>query len=167
MRRTLLAFGFLAACHSAPSTPATPKPVPDKFEDMDLDQRMKFMQDVVLPKTKAVFQKFDPVKYANFDCKTCHGDGANEGGNFEMPNPKIKVLPGTEETFVAWVSKDETAMKYTQMMAGELEPLMGQLLKVQVFDPKTKAGEFSCNACHLLDPPAPKKEHHHDHHDHH
>ena len=85
---------------------------------------------------------FDP-KFETMTCKTCHGDGA-ENGSWEMPNPKIKALPGSEEAFMASVQKEPAEGKWGGFMATQLEPAMGKLLGVQVFDPKTKTGEFSC-----------------------
>jgi hypothetical protein len=111
-------------------------------------QREQYMKDVVMPRAKEAFVAFDP-KYQSMDCRTCHGDGAADG-SFEMPNPKIKPLPNTEEAFMAWVSKDANAGRYAQFMATKLQPLMGELLQVAVFDPQTKSGEFSCSSCHQL-----------------
>ncbi len=111
-------------------------------------QRTTYMKEVVLPKTKAIFVAFDS-KYQTMDCKTCHGDGADDG-SFTMPNGKIKPLPNTEEAFMAWVGKDAEAARYTGFMASKVEPLMGELLHVSVFDPKTKTGEMSCANCHML-----------------
>jgi hypothetical protein len=132
---------------------------------MDHDQRIAFMKDVVMPKMKAEFVKFDE-HYSAMDCKTCHGKRANDG-TFDMPNPDIKVLPGTEEAYMAWIAKEPKDAHYTQFMAQTVEPMMAQLLHLKAFDPKTGEGNFGCNNCHLLDPPHPPKERgHHDHHDH-
>lgn len=139
----------LAACGSSSKPPATPAPAPTAWKDMNLDQRTEFMKTEVLPKSKAIFVAFDEAKYKDMDCATCHGDGAADG-SFEMPNPKIKALPATEEAFVAWVSKDAEAARYTKMMSEELVPLMANLLGEKPFDPATHTGEFSCPACHKM-----------------
>jgi len=136
----------VAACGSSKPAPTPAKPL--TWKQMDATQREKFMTDVVLPRTKELFVAFDP-KYKSMDCKTCHGDGATDG-SYKMPNPKIKPLPNTEEAFLAWVSKDAEAARYTEFMATKLEPLMGELLQVAVFDPETNTGEFSCSNCHQL-----------------
>jgi hypothetical protein len=148
-----LAMAVLAACGSPSAPPQTPaQPVqpakPVTWKDMDATQRETFMKEVVMPKTKELFVAFDP-KYQSMDCKTCHGDGATDG-TFEMPNPKIKPLPNTPEAFMAWVSKDAEAGRYAQFMSEKLEPLMGELLQISVFDPQTKTGELSCSTCHQL-----------------
>jgi hypothetical protein len=141
----------VAACGSK-SPPAQPEP-PKKFEDMNKEQRLQFMKEVVLPRTKAAFVEFDP-KYESMDCATCHGDGATDG-TFDMPNPKLPVLPGSEEAFMAWIGQDAEAARYTEFMFGTLEPLMGELLQVKVFDPKTGTGDFSCDDCHTLTQESP------------
>ena len=151
MRRTsyLVSMTLVAAC-GAPNKPA-PAPAPAKplvWKDMDATQRETYMKDVVMPRTKEIFVAFDP-KYASMDCKTCHGPGA-EDGTFEMPNPKIKPLPNTEELFMAWINKDPEAARYTEFMATKLEPLMGELLQQKVFDPKTGTGQMTCSSCHQL-----------------
>jgi hypothetical protein len=140
---------LLAACGSSSKPTATPAPTPTAWKDMNLDQRIEFMKREVMPKSKAIFVAFDEAKYKDMDCTTCHGDGAADG-SYEMPNPKIKPLPATEEAFVAWVSKDADAARYTKMMSEELVPLMANLLGKKAFDPATHTGDFSCPACHKM-----------------
>jgi len=115
---------------------------------MNAEQRGTYMTDVVLPKTKEIFVAFDP-KYSTMDCKTCHGPGA-EDGSFEMPSTGIKPLPATPEAFMAWIGKDADAARYTEFMASKVEPLMGELLQMSVFNPETKTGDLSCGNCHTL-----------------
>ena len=145
--RTITPALLLVAACSSPAKPAGP-PKPLVWKDMNADQRQKYMKDVVLPKAKEIFVAFDP-KFQKMDCKTCHGDGADDG-SFEMPNPKIASLPNTEAAFVAWLGQDEDAARFTPFMASKVEPLMAELLHMSVFDPKTGAGEFGCSACHTL-----------------
>jgi hypothetical protein len=149
MRRIAVPLVVLAACGGGSSKTTTPEPAtPLVWKEMDLEQRTKYMMDVVLPKTKELFVALD-AKYDTMDCITCHGDGAKDG-SYEMPNPKIKPLPNTEEAFIAWVSKEPAAGKMAEFMATKLEPLMGELLQKSVYDPKTKTGELSCGTCHTL-----------------
>ena len=149
--KRLLALVVLAACGSSPPKPATPPPPAAKlaWKDMNADQRFEFMKTNVLPAAKAKFQAFDAKKYAEFDCSTCHGDGA-EDGSYEMPNPKIKPLPATEEAYMAWIAKDADAASYTKFMSGEIVPMMADLLGEKAFDPATPTGTFSCPACHTM-----------------
>lgn len=148
-RTSLLCLTALLAACGGSSKPATPPPAPVVWKDMNHDQQMAYMKDVVLPKTKAIFVAFDP-QFKDMNCETCHGDGVKDG-KYKLPNPKIHVLPGSEEAYMAWIGKDAEAARYTKFMAGELEPLMGELLHKTVFDPKTNQGEFGCPACHMLE----------------
>jgi hypothetical protein len=145
-RYALLVLALAACGGSQKSTPPAALP---PWKDMNADQRLEFMKTTVLPAAKTKFQAFDATKYAKFDCKTCHGDGADDG-SFEMPNPKIKALPATEEAYMAWVAKDADAARYTKFMSEEIVPMMSQLLQVKAFDPATHTGEFSCPACHKM-----------------
>jgi len=145
---------LLAACGGSSSQPEHPS-TPKTFKDMNLDERTEFMKTVVLPKTKELFVAFDP-KFDKMNCETCHGDGAKDG-TWKMPNPKIKPLPATEEAFMAWIQKEPDEAKWTQFMAEKLEPEMGKLLQLSVFDPKTKTGEFSCHNCHTSEGGEPAK----------
>src|SRR3954470_3579809 len=113
---------------------------------MNREQRIYFMEHEVLPQMKTVFVAFDP-KFSNMNCKTCHGDGAH-AGTFKMPNPQLKELPGTEESFMAWVAKDANAARYAKFMGEQVTPKMAELLHMQAFNPETKSGDFSCGACH-------------------
>jgi hypothetical protein len=149
MRTLVMSVFVLGACGGGGSPKPTEPPAPTVWKDMNADQRMAYMKDVVLPETKKLFVKFDPQRYANFDCITCHGDGVVDG-SYELPNDKIKPLPNSEEAFVAWVTKEPEMGKYAEFMAMELEPAMGKLLSKTVFDPKTGTGEVSCTMCHNL-----------------
>jgi hypothetical protein len=118
------------------------------YKDMDKKQRGAYMKKVVMPKARELFSAFDP-KLPQVGCKTCHGDGVADH-TFKMPNPKIKKLPGTEEAFMAWVSKDKDAARWSKFMAEQLSPEMAKLVGKQPFDPKTHTGEFSCANCHTM-----------------
>lgn len=118
------------------------------YKDMDKKQRGAYMKKVVLPRARELFSAFDP-KLPKVGCKTCHGDGVADH-TFKMPNPKIKPLPGTEEAFMAWVSKDKDAARWAKFMGEQLSPEIAKLVGKQPFDPKTKTGEFSCANCHTL-----------------
>ena len=143
----LLASAIVATGCGSSARPPRP-PAPTVWKAMDRDQRMAYMKDVVLPRTKAAFVAFDPA-YQDMDCKTCHGDGVDDG-TYALPNPKIRPLPNSEQAFMAMLGEDADAAKITPFMANTLEPLMGELLQATVFDPTTMTGEFSCDNCHTL-----------------
>jgi mono/diheme cytochrome c family protein len=144
---------------AAPSEPAEVT-VPEgmKFDDMNHDQRLSFMKNTVLPRMKELFQAFDATEFAEFNCKTCHGSGA-EDGTFEMPTPDIEVLPGSEEAFVEY-AKEPEHQRFIKFMSEQVKPEMAKLLQEPEYDPATGQGEFSCGNCHTFEgQPAPAGDH--------
>jgi hypothetical protein len=101
------------------------------WQDLDHKQRAAFMKRVVLPTMKPLFVAFDPKKFRNFDCATCHGHDRD----FRMPNPGLFVLPAHLETL------DKPA--WLKFMASEVKPEMAKLLGL----PETA---FACSRCHTV-----------------
>ncbi len=126
------------------STGTNPKADTLKWQQMNHKQRKEFMHDVVMPRMSKEFRKFDSVKYANFKCITCHGDGAKDD-SFKMPNPKLLKLPKTPEGFSKLREKHEAMLKF---MMTTVKPTMASLLNEKPFDMRTKTG-FGCGNCHL------------------
>ena len=121
------------------------------WKDMTFQQKKSYMQEAVEPTMKPIFQAFDAKKFKVFDCKTCHGkDGSKR--KFKMPSNDIHPLPNTKEAFEAKLKAEPTWPKWTEFMAQKVEPAMGKLLAVPVFDPKKPVeGAFSCANCHKLE----------------
>jgi hypothetical protein len=121
------------------------------WKDMTFQQKRAYMKTAVTPTMKPIFRAFDPKKFKTFDCGTCHGeDGADR--KYKMPSNDIHPLPGTKEAFEAKLKKEPTWPKWTEFMAQKVEPAMGKLLDVPVFDPKKPVeGAFSCAKCHKLE----------------
>jgi hypothetical protein len=154
-----LAFAaLLAAC--AESQPAAPRPTAGApgaaptaapvvgppevaWDAMSKDQRKEYMKAVVMPKMKEIFVAFSADHYAEMNCATCHGDGANDGG-FKMPNPKLPALPTTPDGFKKLMTDKP---QVTQFMATKVKPQMAQLLGMEEFTPEHQSG-FACYACH-------------------
>lgn len=122
------------------------------WKDMTFQQKKAYMKKAVVPAMKPIFQAFDAKKFKTVNCETCHGaDGADR--KFKMPSNDIKPLPNSEEGFKAKLKSEPTWPKWTDFMANKVEPAMGKLLDVPVFDPKKPVkGAFSCNNCHKLEP---------------
>jgi mono/diheme cytochrome c family protein len=121
------------------------------WKDMTFKQKKAYMKDAVLPTMKPIFQTFDAKKFKTFNCATCHGkDGVER--KFKMPSNDIHPLPNSKEAFEAKLKTEPTWPKFTEFMAKQVEPAMGKLLDVPVFDPaKPVEGAFSCGACHKLE----------------
>jgi hypothetical protein len=109
---------------------------------MNKDQRKAFMKAKVLPTMKPLFAAFDP-EFKDMNCATCHGDGAADG-TFDMPNPKLPVLPADQAGFMKAV-KDHPQV--ADFMMKTVKPQMAQLLGVQEYDEQHPDG-FSCHSCH-------------------
>jgi hypothetical protein len=125
------------------------------WKDMTFSQRRVYMKAVVTPKMKTVFQSFDAKTFKTFTCETCHGKDS-VARKFKMPSPDIHPLPNTAEAFQAKMKAEPTWPRWTKFMSGEVEPAMGTLLAVPVFDPKKPVeGAFGCKACHRLESSAP------------
>ncbi len=125
------------------------------WKDMTFGQKKAYMKDAVLPTMKPIFQAFDAKKFKNVTCQTCHGeDGVDR--KFKMPSNDIHPLPNTKEGFEAKLKAEPTWPKWTEFMSQKVEPAMGKLLDVPVFDPKKPVeGAFSCGKCHKLEAAKP------------
>ncbi len=110
------------------------------WEKMDHAARLSYMKQVVMPAMKAEFIKFNSEEFELMNCKTCHGEGA-ENHTFKMPNPKIWKLPRSKE---GWAKADTS---YLRFMKETVKPRMASLLGMKPFDMKTMTG-FGCGNCH-------------------
>jgi mono/diheme cytochrome c family protein len=126
------------------------------WKDMTFKQKKAYMKAAVTPTMKPIFQAFDAKEFKTFNCATCHGkDGAER--KFKMPGNDIHPLPSTPQAFEAKLKTEPTWPKFTEFMAQKVEPAMGKLLDVPVFDPKKPVeGAFSCGACHKLEGAKPE-----------
>jgi hypothetical protein len=147
---TLLSLTLPWVVESATAKDAKPSDV--TWKDMNYAQRKDFMKKAVMPKMKPIFQAFDAKKFHDFTCETCHGNEPIKR-KYKMPSPDIHPLPNTPEGFQAKLKVEPTWPKWTEFMAKQVEPAMGTLLEVPVFDPKKPSKDaFSCGACHKLEP---------------
>lgn len=133
----------LAACGPKPTTaePSATSFLDLPFDQLDHDQRAEFMKQRVMPAMRPLFLQHDPVKFANFGCQTCHGEGWKEGA-FGMPNDRLPKL-GNDVT-----KKFKRAD--IDFMLTEVKPTMARLLKEKEWSPSDPSG-FDCFACHTHD----------------
>ncbi len=125
------------------------------WKEMTFAQKKAYMKAAVTPAMKPIFQAFDGKKFKTFTCASCHGqDGADR--KFKMPSNGIHPLPNTPEAFQAKLKEEPTWPKWTEFMSQKVEPAMGKLLDLPVFDPKKPVkGAFGCANCHKLEAATP------------
>lgn len=125
------------------------------WKDMTYEQKKSYMKVTVVPTMKPIFQAFDAKKFKTVDCRTCHGkDGTDR--KYKMPSNDIRPLPNSKEGFEAKLKAEPTWPKWTEFMTQKVEPAMGKLLAVPVFDPKKPVeGALSCANCHKLEATKP------------
>ena len=117
------------------------------WKDLPKEQRGKYMATVVVPRMKEVFRAFDPKEFAEFGCKTCHGESAKERG-FEMPSPELAALPSTNE---GWQELARDEPEYMKFMSQTVKPEMARLLGMKEYDPQNpQPGAFGCDRCHSI-----------------
>jgi hypothetical protein len=116
------------------------------WEKMSKADKKQYMKDVVMPKMKPLFHDFDPKKFDNFKCVTCHGNGARTG-EFKMPNPDLPKLPATK---AGWDSLNNGKAAMMKFMSKTVKPTMTDLLGMKPYDMKTNTG-FSCGNCHEME----------------
>jgi len=147
MKLLVVAALVLAGCGSNAPAPNAPKAgggeadvaLPDlSFDKLDHDQRVVFMKKKVVPTMKPIFQNHDAKDFAEFGCKTCHGDQAKQG-HFDMPNPNLPKLNFAD---MSKFKKEDL-----DWMHNEVWPTMGKLLEMPLYSKDNPKG-FGCLHCH-------------------
>ena len=110
------------------------------FEQLSNDEQMKFMKEQVMPQMKAEFQAFDGKKYANFNCKTCHGKDP-KASKYKMPNPDLPKLD------FAKLKDGKQEPKMAAFMGAHTKPDMAKILNLTPYDEQHQNG-FGCLHCH-------------------
>lgn len=112
------------------------------WSDMDRAQRLAYMRETVMPEMAAMFREFDPERYADFGCASCHGENMQEV-DFQMPNGLAPLPP--DQIGAMFQSDQPMAVFMTQ----RVWPKMVELLGAQPYDPETHQG-FGCFGCHAI-----------------
>ena len=115
---------------------------PKTWSTMGWDDKKQHMMDEVTPTMAALFQGVSAEHYAEFNCVTCHGPGAQEG-KFKMPSESLPKLPPNGD-FGALMEAKPEVMKF---MAEQVVPQMATLVDMPAYDPETNSG-FGCYGCH-------------------
>jgi hypothetical protein len=146
--------GIAAACggtQPAPSTPAVPPasqsaaPPQKSWTDMNHDERLLLMKTGVFPRMQEAFQKLDAKRFADFSCKTCHGEGVKEK-TFDMPNPQLPKLDPKGD----FKAEMDVHPDVTKFMMTTVVPTVSGILGIPQYDPATKKG-FGCHNCHTME----------------
>lgn len=111
------------------------------FEKLDHDQQIQFMKEKVVPTMAPIFKEHDPKEFAEFGCKTCHGDGA-EKGEFDMPNAG---LPKLDFANMGKFKKEDL-----EWMGTKVKPTMAKLLQEPEMTQESPVG-FGCLGCHTAE----------------
>jgi hypothetical protein len=152
MRPSLLALALLLGCPApvdvddddataADDDDATPYEPPGPWADLDRLQRIEYMENLVEPAARELFQEFDPELYAEFGCETCHGEDPADH-DYAMPSGALEALSISEINGLA-NNVDPDRARYAALMddvKATVAPLVGQ----QPFP----SGSFSCFDCH-------------------
>ena len=120
-----------------------PEPPDTPWADMTYRERHKHMRRVVLPMMEVRFARYDPERFDDVRCETCHGPGPR-GRRFEMPSEHLPWLDPTNG-FAAHEATDPAMVAF---MKNEVVPAMAEALGLPVYDPATQQG-FGCFHCHL------------------
>lgn len=107
------------------------------FDALDHEQREQFMRDRVMPTMSPLFREHDPKKFAEFSCKTCHGDRAET--DHEMPNPALIKLD--------FADLSKLDQKTLEFMTKTVKPTMAKLLREPERSDVLPKG-FGCTHCH-------------------
>jgi len=101
------------------------------------------MQALVLPGDLALFAAYDPKRYTQMTCKTCHGSGAVDR-TFKMPNPTLPALDASAAGFQQLAKDKPAALEFMRKVANRTADLLGE----PPFSMQTNTG-FGCFACHV------------------
>lgn len=114
-----------------------------EWSDMDISQRKRHMEQVILPVATSVFQSWRPDHYTKIDCTLCHGQGF-QVEDFHMPTTHLPRLSGKLLLGPEFESHPET----TRLKLNRLVPEMAEALGKNQFSLITRKG-FGCYSCHL------------------
>ena len=112
------------------------------WADMNGDQKKKHMMSVVVPEMSGVFQGMNAERYAEFNCVTCHGEGAKQG-EFAMPSPDLPKLSPNGD----FSAEMERSPQVVEFMMKQVVPEMAGALGVEPYSPENQDG-LGCYTCH-------------------
>lgn len=129
-----------SASSAPPAASASPAAGPAWKDDMSKDEKVAFMKTNVSPRMAKVFKAYDATKYAEFNCKTCHGPA------FKEPKEFLAKLVFKDGRMTSPADKSEVA----KFMHEKVVPEMAAAMGMKPFDMQTKTG-FGCGGCHAIE----------------
>lgn len=114
------------------------------WEDFDAQERLEYMNEVVFPTMREIFQEEDPERFAGFSCESCHGSNRLEVDH-AMPNALGPLpLDGTLE------AAEARNPQMTAFMLDDVFPVIVDLLDYERFSHDENPDGFRCTGCHLV-----------------
>jgi hypothetical protein len=107
-------------------------------------QKLAYMTKTVMPAEREIFARFEPLRFADMTCETCHGQSARDH-SYKMPNPDLPHIVGGPGGFEELFAKQPETVRFMQRSVG---PETARLLGYAPFDMAQHVG-FSCYQCHL------------------
>jgi hypothetical protein len=96
------------------------------------------MKSSFITAERTLFSTWEPVRYRDLECRTCHGTAGVSSGTFRMPNPDLPRIPPEPE---AELSTHEPQV--LDFMRSRVVPETARLLGLRAFDLE------SCYQCHM------------------
>jgi hypothetical protein len=134
------AAGGAASTTSAP----VPAPGPGEWATWTHAQKLAYMQTTFMEEERKVFASWEPVRFRELDCRTCHGPGARDG-SFKLPNEDLAHLVPGKEGYEELFAHEPELFRFMQKT---LVPETARLLGLPAFDMEKHTG-FSCYQCHV------------------
>jgi hypothetical protein len=132
-----------SAAGSPAGSPIAP-PGPGEWVTWSHERKLAYMKTTFMEEERKVFASYEPVRFRDMSCRTCHGVGVTEG-TFRLPNPDLPVVAPGPEGFKELASQEPEVLAFMQK---RVVPETARLLGVPAFDFETHRG-FSCYQCHV------------------
>ncbi len=135
-----------APLESAPvvvEAPVAP-PGPGEWATWSHERKLAYMTTTFMNEERKIFASWEPVRFRNLECRTCHGIGAADG-TFTMPNTDLAHLIPGKEGYQELLTHEPELFTFMQK---KLVPETARLLGLPPFDMEKHTG-FSCYQCHL------------------
>jgi hypothetical protein len=129
----------------APAMPAIPPdaPRPGEWATWSHDQKLAYMKSGFMVAERAIFAAWEPVRYRDLSCRTCHGPGVDDG--YRMPNIELTRPIRGVEGFRELAAQEPEVLRFMQKA---VVPATARLLGLPEFDMTAHTG-FGCWQCHV------------------